>query len=192
MKLDSKEYKNALKNLHVSPEANQKILQKNKDTEFEKWLVKREQREDCGKRIFWTILMTVMLLLSVGGLGKTIYLRYEQYQLEVHGKYVVGKYDKIYKAYRYDFSDFTEKRIEKVYAVDQWKKSILYKNDGDTQKLYYMEQEYGRKTVASPLFQEWVWITAYLFWMGLILIGGGVIYHWQIIKRRKHYQGKKQ
>ena len=62
------------------------------------------------------------------------------------------------------------------------KKSIIYKDQGDTVKMYYTGDDFSQ---AVPLLADWVWITQ--FGIEIAVMGAGLI---GVIRQGKRIHGK--
>lgn len=150
MKLDRNNYKSAMNKVNVSEKINQSLLQKSKDSDYERWLIKRACKEERKKARRWIEIFVIVFLIALYILMDVIQYNRFFNHLERDGTCVTAQYNEWHNDYEY------HEKGQKGYAVCQ--KSILFKNQGDDVKMYYLGDDIS---LAVPLLANWVWIAAY-------------------------------
>lgn len=158
MKISHETYKNAIRHVNVSQDINQNLLRKNKDTDYELWLVKREKKEERKNAVFWFVFSAIILFSAI-----CIFVCIIKYQgffkrLEQEGTCITAEYYDGSRAYKY----YENGKSKCAYCT----KSILYKNQGETAQMYYIGNDFAQ---AVPLPADWVWIVVYFI---VIIITG--------------------
>jgi hypothetical protein len=155
MKFNPEDYRNSLKNINASEEVKQKILEKNRDSDFGQWLVTRAKKEERREILIWAFPVLVLAILFFSQFWTALTDYRLQLELEKEGKYIVAEYN-IYGKDAYIYYPTTG--ASRDHAVS-WKKTFYYQNDGDTAKFYYIDkgQKYDFEN-AVPLVRTWVWV----------------------------------
>lgn len=150
MKLNHESYKNAMNNIKVKETLNEQLLSESKDTDYEKWLVKKFHKEERKKGKKWLVLFILLFCLALYGFSEVFQYHKFFRHLEQDGTCITADYyvnNDIYKYYQ---------RGKSGYA--KCSKSILFEDQGDTMNLYYIGKDF---TQAIPLLRDWVWAASY-------------------------------
>ena len=154
-------------------------------SDYESWLVKREEKAEQKNAVFWLIFCIIIIGIAMWCFVDTI-REYQFSEIEVvtHSMDNVEKYYSERKKYAAEKVQIRGNQVTgeiKGHNAYQYfeagksrfavcKKSIIYKDQGDTVKMYYTGDDFSQ---AVPLLADWVWITQ--FGIEIAVMGAGLI-----------------
>ena len=119
-------------------------------SDYESWLVKREEKAERKNAVFWLIFSIIIIGIAMWCFVDTIREYQFSEKLLREGTCITAEYYEGHNAYQYFEAGKSR------FAV--CKKSIIYKDQGDTVKMYYTGDDFSQ---AVPLLADWVWITQF-------------------------------
>ncbi len=131
-------------------------------SDYESWLVKREEKAEQKNAVFWLIFCIIIIGIAMWCFVDTIREYQFSEKLLREGTCITAEYYGGHNAYQYFEAGKSR------FAV--CKKSIIYKDQGDTVKMYYTGDDFSQ---AVPLLADWVWITQ--FGIEIAVMGAGLI-----------------
>lgn len=131
-------------------------------SDYESWLVKREEKAERKNAVFWLIFSIIIIGIAMWCFVDTIREYQFSEKLLREGTCITAEYYEGHNAYQYFEAGKSR------FAV--CKKSIIYKDQGDTVKMYYTGDDFSQ---AVPLLADWVWITE--FGIEIAVMGAGLI-----------------
>lgn len=131
-------------------------------SDYESWLVKREEKAERKNAVFWLIFSIIIIGIAMWCFVDTIREYQFSEKLLREGTCITAEYYEGHNAYQYFEAGKSR------FAV--CKKSIIYKDQGDTVKMYYTGDDFSQ---AVPLLADWVWITQ--FGIEIAVMGAGLI-----------------
>ena len=131
-------------------------------SDYESWLVKREEKAERKNAVFWLIFSIIIIGIAMWCFVDTIREYQFSEKLLREGTCITAEYYEGHNAYQYFEAGKSR------FAV--CKKSIIYKDQCDTVKMYYTGDDFSQ---AVPLLADWVWITG--FGIEIAVMGAGLI-----------------
>ena len=131
-------------------------------SDYESWLVKKEEKAEQKNAVFWLIFCIIIIGIAMWCFVDTIREYQFSEKLRRDGTCITAEYYEGHNAYQYFEAGKSR------FAV--CKKSIIYKDQGDTVKMYYTGDDFSQ---AVPLLADWVWITG--FGIEIAVMGAGLI-----------------
>lgn len=132
-------------------------------SDYESWLVKREEKAERKNAVFWLIFSIIIIGIAMWCFVDTI-RELPDFSKTPCGKERVLRHEYYEGHNAYQYFEAGKSR----FAI--CKKSIIYKDQGDTVKMYYTGDDFSQ---AVPLLADWVWITG--FGIEIAVMGAGLI-----------------
>ncbi len=143
-------------------------------SDYESWLVQKEEKAERKNAVFWLIFSILIIGIALWCFVNTIREYQFSEKLRQEGTCITAEYYGGHNGYRY------YENGKSRFAV--CKKSIIYKGQGDTVKMYYIGDDFSQ---AVPLLADWVWITQ--FGIEIAIMGAGLV---GVIRQVKRIHGK--
>ena len=107
-----------------------------KTSDYESWLVKREEKAERKNAVFWLIFSIIIIGIAMWCFVDTIREYQFSEKLLREGTCITAEYYEGHNAYQYFEAGKSR------FAV--CKKSIIYKDQGDTVKMYYAGDDFSQ------------------------------------------------